>query len=130
MKNVDGSTPFRGNQHEVDIAPEVGHDSADAVQQTQGILRDDFDNAVAARRLVVAMNHRREARQMPTKNALFAPSQPSRNVRSASDDILKQLQDLGIAARVQLQEALIVGEMKHVDDDTVGFGKRKSSLDI
>src|SRR3954468_20998718 len=48
-----------------DRAARLRHRAADAVEQAERVLGDDLDDGVAARRLVIAVNHRGKPRQPP-----------------------------------------------------------------
>ena len=89
MEHVDRPAPFGGDEHQIDVAPRLRHGAAHAVQQAERVFRDDLDDGVAARRLVVAVDDRREPGQPPPERAFLAALQPGGEVGAPRDDVLE-----------------------------------------
>src|SRR5213594_4102487 len=59
MKHVDGLVAFGRNQHELYVASVAGYHTADPMQQSKGVVGDDFQDRVSMRKLVVEIDDRR-----------------------------------------------------------------------
>src|SRR5262245_53174226 len=62
VKHVDRLLALGRDQHEVDIARMARDHAADAMQQTDRVVRDDVEDRIPPRRVIVAVDDRREPR--------------------------------------------------------------------
>src|SRR5216684_4324106 len=60
VEHVDGFFTFCGDEHEIHVVSVARNHAADPVQQPDCIVRDDLDNRVPPRGVVVAVDDRRK----------------------------------------------------------------------
>src|SRR4029079_2176459 len=60
----------------------------------------------------------------------LASAQPWRQFLASGDDVLEDLEHALLRIAVQLEEPLVVGELKYVEDETARVGQRVPANDV